>query len=73
MTAFVDDAAEYARLYGGEEEVAAFNDLDDPFVDGELYIFAYAMDGTTPALPFQPEEIDPVSGICSTFQPSYGR
>ncbi|MBR1369828.1 hypothetical protein RJ53_10205 [Methanocalculus chunghsingensis] len=53
MKGFVDEAAEYARKHGREESVAAFNDPDGPFVDGELYIFAYAMDGTTLALPFQ--------------------
>ncbi|MCP1716167.1 hypothetical protein J2T58_002042 [Methanocalculus alkaliphilus] len=53
MRAFVDDAAAYARLHGREEAAAAFNDPEGPFVDGELYIFAYAMDGTTVALPFQ--------------------
>jgi len=50
---FVDDAAVYAREHGKEAAVKEFNDPNGTFIDGELYIFAYEMDGTVIALPFQ--------------------
>jgi len=53
MKAYVDEAAQFARIHGREEAVGAFNDPEGPFVEGEMYIFAYMMDGTTLALPFQ--------------------
>ncbi|MCP1661657.1 MAG: sodium:calcium antiporter [Methanocalculus sp. MSAO_Arc1] len=54
MKAFVAEAAAYARDHGREAALSAFNDPEGDFVRGELYIFAYAYDGTTLALPFQP-------------------
>ncbi len=35
------------------EALRAFNDPKGEFIDGELYIFAYDMNGTTLALPYQ--------------------
>ncbi|MCM2465072.1 cache domain-containing protein [Methanoculleus oceani] len=53
MKAFVAGAAAYAREHGRDEALAAFNNPDGEFVRGELYIFAYDMNGTVLALPFQ--------------------
>jgi hypothetical protein len=53
MKAFVAEAALYAREHGRTEAISAFNDPDGEFVRDELYIFAYDMNGTVLALPFQ--------------------
>lgn len=53
MKAFVAEAALYAREHGLTEAISAFNDPDGDFVRDELYIFAYDMNGTVLALPFQ--------------------
>jgi polar amino acid transport system substrate-binding protein len=57
FVAFVEKAYEYAKLHGREEALREFNRPDGSFVSGELYIFAYDFNGTTLALPFQPELI----------------
>jgi polar amino acid transport system substrate-binding protein len=57
LTRFVDNAAAYAREHGKEAALAEFNDPNGTFVDGDIYVFAYDMNGTTLALPFQPELI----------------
>ncbi len=53
----VKNARDYAHANGKDEAVAAFNDLDGHFADGANYIFAYDNEGTTLALPHQPEMI----------------
>ncbi|MDG6249843.1 cache domain-containing protein [Methanocalculus sp.] len=57
MVAFVQTAFEYADMHGKEAALLAFNDPGGPFVKGDLYIFAYEKDGTTLALPFEPDQI----------------
>lgn len=57
LTRFVDSAAVFAKERGREAALAAFNDPNGTYVVGELYIFAYDMNGTTLALPFQPAVI----------------
>lgn len=57
MVAFVQTAFEYADMHGKEAALLAFNDPNGPFVKGDLYIFAYEEDGTTLALPFEPDQI----------------
>lgn len=57
LVAFVEKAFEYAHLHGQEAALSEFNNQTGQFVDGELYIFAYDTNGTTLALPFQPEII----------------
>lgn len=57
LVAFVNEGAAYARSNGREAALAAFNDRNGSFVRGELYVFAYDMNGTVLALPFQPEVI----------------
>lgn len=57
LVAFVEKAYEYAHVHGQEAALKEFNNKSGRFVDGELYIFAYDSNGTTLALPFQPELI----------------
>jgi len=53
----VKAARDYAQVHGKEAATAAFNDLSGDFARGGEYIFAYDVNGTTLALPFQPELI----------------
>jgi hypothetical protein len=53
----VKQARDYAQVQGAEKAVADFNDLKGVYADGSRYIFAYGYNGTTLALPFQPEII----------------
>jgi hypothetical protein len=53
LTAFVRKAAEYAKEHGKEASLKVFNDLNGTFIDKEFYVFAYDMDGTVIALPYQ--------------------
>lgn len=57
LVAFVEKAFEYAHVNGQEAALSEFNNQTGQFVDGELYIFAYDTNGTTLALPFEPEII----------------
>lgn len=53
LTSFVQDAAGFARASGQEAACDMFNKLSGPYVDGDRYIFAYSMNSTTLALPYQ--------------------
>ena len=53
LKTFVEKAYVYAQTHTKEEALRAFNDPDGEFIDGELYIFAYDMNGTALALPYQ--------------------
>ncbi len=53
LTQFVQDAAIFARSAGQESACASFNNLSGPYVSGDRYIFAYTMNSTTLALPYQ--------------------
>jgi signal transduction histidine kinase len=55
LVAFVEKAFEYAQVQGKEAALAEFNNQTGLFVEGDLYIFAYDLEGNTLALPFQPE------------------
>ena len=55
LTTFVDNAAVYAKENGKEAALKEFNDVNGSFIDGELYVFAYEMNGTVIALPYQQE------------------
>lgn len=57
LVAFVEKAVAYARQNGKEKALEAFSNPKGPFVDGELYIYAYDMNGTTLAHPFNPEKV----------------
>jgi hypothetical protein len=53
----VRQARAYAQENGAEKSVRDFNDVNGTFADGSKYIFAYGYNGTTLAMPFQPESI----------------
>jgi signal transduction histidine kinase len=53
----VNQARRYAQVQGAKKAISDFNDRNGTFADGSRYIFAYAYNGTTLALPFQPELI----------------
>ena len=55
LVAFVEKACEYAQEHGKKAALAEFNTAGGQFVEGELYLFAYDLKGTTLALPFQPD------------------
>ncbi|WP_242492585.1 cache domain-containing protein [Methanolobus psychrotolerans] len=57
LVIFVESAYEYAQIHGQEAALKEFNNQTGQFVDGELYIFAYDLEGNTLALPFQPKLI----------------
>jgi signal transduction histidine kinase len=53
LDASVQAAAGYARERGKTAALQEFNDQEGRFVDGDQYIYAYDMNGTVLALPFQ--------------------
>ena len=55
LTGFVQEAAAYARAHGKEAALKEFNNPNGSFIRGDLYVFAYGMNGTVIALPYQPE------------------
>ncbi|MFA4824734.1 MAG: cache domain-containing protein [Methanoregula sp.] len=57
LVKFVQDAKTYALLHGRDPALVEFNNKTGQFIHGESYIFAYTYNGTTLALPFQPELI----------------
>ncbi|MEI7857161.1 MAG: cache domain-containing protein [Methanomicrobiales archaeon] len=57
LVARVKLARGYAHVQGAEMAIAGFNDQNSTFANGSRYIFAYGNNGTTLALPFQPEMI----------------
>ena len=66
LVAFVNEAAANARMNGREQALAAFNDRNGSFIRDDLYVFAYDMNGTVLALPFQPEVVGPTAPVPST-------
>jgi polar amino acid transport system substrate-binding protein len=52
MVAFVERAFEYAKEKGKKAALAEFNNTSSKFVDEDLYIYAYDLEGTTLAHPF---------------------
>ncbi len=65
----VHNARDYAREHGKEQALMDFNDQEGKFGLGDAYIFAYGFDGTTLALPYQPELI---GSKRLGFEDSYG-
>lgn len=57
LAAYVSQAAEYARNAGKEAAVAEFSDRNGSYVRDDLYIYAYEMDGTLLAHPFEEEQV----------------
>jgi cytochrome c len=60
LVAFVNSAAAYVKTHGTEKSLAEFNNPNGSFVRGELYIYAYAFNGTTLAHPVNPEAVGKV-------------
>ncbi|WP_319578437.1 cache domain-containing protein [uncultured Methanospirillum sp.] len=54
LNAFMANATDFAAEEGQTEACNVFNNLSGPYVAGDRYIFAYDMDGTARALPYQP-------------------
>lgn len=57
LVAFVDSAVAYTKAHGRENALAEFNNKNGSFIKGELYIYAYAFNGTTLAHPVNPESV----------------
>ncbi|MFA6226053.1 MAG: cache domain-containing protein [Methanoregula sp.] len=57
LVAFVDSAVAYAKANGREKALAEFNNKNGSFIKGELYIYAYAFNGTTLTHPVNPESV----------------
>lgn len=57
MVAFVKEAVAYAHQNGKEKSLAEFSNTNGSFFRGELYIYAYDINGTTIAHPVNPEKI----------------
>lgn len=55
LTAFVDDAAKFAKDNGKDKALTAFNDKNGTFFKDGLYVFAYDFAGNTLAAPTQPD------------------
>lgn len=53
LTRFVKGAYAYAKEHGKEAALREFNTLNGTFIEGDLYVFAYNMNGTVIALPYQ--------------------
>lgn len=53
----VHRAAAYLKKEGKTKALAAFQDLHGPFAYRDLYVFAYALDGTCLAHPTKPERV----------------
>lgn len=57
LVAFVDSAVAYTKKEGTKKALAEFNNPNGSFIKGELYIYAYAFNGTTLAHPVNPEKV----------------
>jgi len=57
LRTFIDGAKTYAQQNGREKALAAFNNLTGPFVQGDLYVFAYDYNGTVLAWPYRPDQL----------------
>jgi cytochrome c len=57
MVAFVKEAVAYAKANGRDKALAEFSDRNGSFFRGELYIYAYDINGTTIGHPVNPEKI----------------
>ena len=57
LVARVKQARQYAQVNGAAQAIRDFNDRNGTFANGSRYIFAYGYNGTTLAMPFQPEVI----------------
>jgi len=68
LVAFVKSAVSYVKENGREKALAEFNNKNGSFIQGELYIYAYAFNGTTLAHPVNPESVGKIrSGANGVF------
>jgi cytochrome c len=74
LVAFVDRAVAYAKTNGREKALAEFNNPNGTFIQGELYVYAYAFNGTTLAHPVNPESVGkPREGANGVFVTEMGK
>lgn len=72
LKSFVGEAIEYANTSGKDTAIAEFNDQNGTFVRGNLYVYAFDYNGTTLALPYQPEKIGTdLSGLQDPYGVNY--
>jgi signal transduction histidine kinase len=57
LSRFVGEASDYAKERGREAALREFNDVNGSFIRGDLYVFAYDMNGTVLAWPYRPDMI----------------
>jgi signal transduction histidine kinase len=57
LISFVDSAVKYAKENGKDKALKEFNNMNGTFIKGDLYVFAYDFNGSTLALPTQPDLI----------------
>jgi hypothetical protein len=53
LTRYVESAVTYASEKGKDAALREFNNANGTFIQGDLYVFAYDMNGTVLALPYQ--------------------
>ena len=57
LSRLVDRADVYAKKNGKDAALLEFNNANGTFIEGDLYVFAYGMDGTTLAWPYRPDQL----------------
>lgn len=73
LVAFVDSAVAYEKTHGREKALTEFNNPNGSFIQGELYIYAYAFNGTTLAHPVNREAVGkPRQGANGVFVTEMG-
>ena len=55
--ALVEKAAAYYQANGKEKAIKAFNDPKGEFVKGDLYVFAWDMNGVSVVNPYNPKQL----------------
>lgn len=55
LVAFVERAYEFVHVHGQEAALREFNNRTGRFVDGDRYVYAYDVNGTLLAHPYQPD------------------
>ncbi len=74
LKSVVDEAVSYAAKKGRDAALREFNNRNGTFVRGNLYIYAFDYNGTTLALPYQPDLIGTdLSGLRDPFGVNYTR
>lgn len=72
LKSFVEEAITYSKKNGKDAAIREFNDRNGTFIRGNLYIYAFDYNGTTLALPYQPQLIGTdLSGLQDPFGVNY--